>query len=101
MEAEDYAQFILRRSHDEIASNNWWNGLLDAVLSLESFPARCPHIPEQSEFDEHLHQLLYESHRIIFQIHATEVEVVRIYHSSFRQLTPARLRRTPRLTNPH
>jgi hypothetical protein len=95
-EAEYYAEFIRSRSHDSVASDNWWNGLLTALLSLESLPNRCPHIPEQAEFDIKLHQLVYESHRIIFQVNPKQVKVFRIYHGEQKPLTPARLRRFAR-----
>ena len=95
-EAEDYAEFIRSRSHDSVASDNWWNGLMDAIFSLESLPHRCPHIREQVEFDIKLHQLVYDSHRIIFQVNPREVKVFRIYHGEQKPLTPSRLRRSAR-----
>jgi plasmid stabilization system protein ParE len=85
-EAERYAGFIQRRSNDDVASHQWWNGLLDAILSLESLPARCPRIPEQDNFDFPLHQLLYASHRIIFRIDAEVVRVLRVYPAAARPL---------------
>jgi len=92
-EAEAYAQFILDQSNDELASNKWWNGLLDAIFSLESMPGRCPVIPERSWSDIKLHQLLYESHRVIFQIGPDTVHVLRVYHASQKPLTRPALRR--------
>lgn len=94
-EAEKYADFILEKSNDSVASDRWWNGLLDAIFSLETLPSRCPRIPEQHNVDFPLYQLLYASHRIIFRIDAKVVRVVRIYHSALRPLTT--LHQRPRL----
>jgi hypothetical protein len=56
-EAEAYAEFIRKRSNDDVASDLWWNGLLDAIFSLEQLPTRCPLIAEQADFSEPVHQL--------------------------------------------
>jgi hypothetical protein len=95
-DADDYVLLIRERSNDAVASDNWWNGLLDAIFSLESLPGRCPLIPEQENFDYKVHQLLYASHRIIFEIEPGKVTVLRVYHSSQKRLTPSRLRRSQR-----
>ena len=89
-EAEAYADFILSQSNDHFASDAWWNGLLDALHSLETMPARCPQIPEQANFDRPLRQLLYASHRIIFTIDGKTVRVFRIYPSQARPLRSLR-----------
>jgi toxin ParE1/3/4 len=91
-EAENYHLFILNQSHDSLPADSWWNGLLDALDSLRSLPARCPRIPEQHRFDLPLYQLLYASHRIIFRIDPKVVRVVRVYHSAKRPLTSLRQR---------
>jgi plasmid stabilization system protein ParE len=96
-DAEEYRAFILSRSHDKLSADAWWRGLFDAIATLETLPARCKHIPEQKRFSKPLHQLLYESHRIIFEIHPKHVQILRVYHSAQRPLTS--LRRRPPSTS--
>jgi hypothetical protein len=91
-EANQYTAFIRKRSHDHIAADRWWNGLLDAIFSLEKLPGRCPKIPEQAKFKEPLYQLLYESHRIVFAFEPGHVHVLRVCHASRKPLTPASIR---------
>ena len=33
------------------AAIKWYNGMLDAVVTLETFPTRCPLAPEHEYFD--------------------------------------------------
>ncbi len=94
-DAAEHYRFILKRSHDQIPADNWYNALMTAVDTLETLPARCPHIPEQANFKVPLYQLLHASHRIIFRIEPKVVRVVRIYHSALRPLTS--LHQRPRL----
>jgi toxin ParE1/3/4 len=91
-DAEEYVHFIRKQSHDEMAAVNWWNGLLDAVDSLESLPGRCPRIPEGKHFAGKLHHLIHASHRIIFEIEPGRVTVLRIYHGARKRLKTPRVR---------
>jgi plasmid stabilization system protein ParE len=85
-EAERYAEFIAERSNDGSSSDQWWNGLLDAIFTLEVLPARCPVIPERAGNELQVRQLLYESHRILFHITGQTVRILRIYPSWGRPL---------------
>ena len=85
-EANDYVRLIQEQSNDGLPAQNWWNGLLDAIFSLETFPARCSRIPDKVVGNPELHQLLYASHRIIFRIQPGLVTVLRIYHASRKPL---------------
>ncbi|QMV18246.1 type II toxin-antitoxin system RelE/ParE family toxin [Granulicella sp. 5B5] len=85
-DAEEYHAYILGQSHDNIAANQWWDGLFKAIASLETLPARCPRIEERGNFRHPLRQLLYASHRILFWVDAKTVHVLRIYPSSGRPL---------------
>jgi len=96
IEAEKYAQFILDNSNDSIASNQWWDGLLDAILSLETLPARCPFIPEDAGLEFQVRQLLYHSHRVLFRVQPGIVHILRVYHASRRPITSRTLRRALR-----
>jgi plasmid stabilization system protein ParE len=91
-DAEEYVLFIRRQSNDELAAVSWWNGLLEAVDSLESLPSRCPRIPEAEHFAGKLHHLIYASHRIIFEVEPGRVTVLRIYHGARKPLKTPRVR---------
>ncbi|MFC6647013.1 type II toxin-antitoxin system RelE/ParE family toxin [Granulicella cerasi] len=81
-DALEYHAFIRARSHDAIPADSWFKGLRQVIEELANFPARCPRIPEQEAFAELMHQQLYESHLIIFEITDDCVRVLRIYHSA-------------------
>lgn len=81
-EAEDYVLFIREKRRDPLGAERWWNGLLEAIYSLERLPRRCSVIPERDSFDGELRQLIYFSHRIIFSVAKRTVTVVRIYHGA-------------------
>jgi plasmid stabilization system protein ParE len=55
-EIEDSFRWIA----DNIGSENaeiWYEDLLEAIDSLESFPNRCPLAPEAQEFQQEIRQL--------------------------------------------
>jgi plasmid stabilization system protein ParE len=85
-DAEDYFQFLQKDRQEPQYADRWWNGLMDAILSLESMPRRCPVIQEQGHLEEELRQLIYESHRIIFSLSGNKVRVLRVYHGARRPL---------------
>jgi plasmid stabilization system protein ParE len=76
----------------------WWNGLLDALLSLEQQPGpgRGSLLVEAALRTRGLRQILYQSHRIVFDLdeQGEVVRVLRIYHGS-RRTSAARNRRLP------
>ncbi len=85
-DAREHHQYILKRSHDRLPADDWFNGLTDTIDTLETLPASCPRIPEQDNFSFPLYQLLYASHRIIFRIDKDVVRILRVYHSASRPL---------------
>lgn len=64
----------------------WYNGILEAISSLQRFPARCALAPISSAFERKIRQLLYGKergvYRIIFTIRDDTVIVLRVLHSS-------------------
>jgi len=64
----------------------WHNGLLDAVLSLEFSPLRCPIAPESRDAPEPIRQLLYgkrqHAYRILFTVRGQTVNVLHIRHGA-------------------
>ena len=85
-EAEEYLRYLDDDCQANEYATEWWNGLIDALHSLQTIPRRCPIIPEQESFEEEVRQLLYQSHRIIFRISRNKVEVLRVYHGARRPL---------------
>src|SRR5690349_10709712 len=57
---------------ESIAAARWFNGLEEAIHSLESFPRRCPQAPESKKYRRPLRHLLYGSkphiYRVIYEI---------------------------------
>lgn len=85
-DAEEYVCFIRDDRQDLMVAEQWWNGLIDQILSLEALPKRCPIIPEQKHFEQEMRHLIYASHRIIFRINESTVTVLRIYHGARKPL---------------
>ena len=85
-DAEEYYAYIRENSHDSHAADAWWSGLFSAIETLEQLPARCPLIPEHSDLRRPIHHLIYESHRILFEIVDKTVRVYRVYPAAARPL---------------
>lgn len=65
----------------------WYTALLEAIFSLEQFPARCSFAPENKDIEGEIRQLLYKRHRIVFSIAENEVRIFRVRHSSQDKLS--------------
>ena len=88
-EADQAFQWI---SQDSPASAvSWFNGLVDAIESLASFPERCPLAPESEEVQREIRQLLYGKFRILYFIHAKGVFVLHIRHGAQKYLSPGQV----------
>jgi plasmid stabilization system protein ParE len=64
----------------------WYEDLLDAVRSLESFPNRCSIAPEAQEFQQEIRQLWVgkaRHYRILFVVEANQV--FNSTYSAFKQ----------------
>jgi plasmid stabilization system protein ParE len=61
---------------------------LDALFSLEQWPGRGSLVVEAALRTRGLRQILYQSHRIVFDLDEQReiVRVLRIYHASRREL---------------
>ncbi len=86
------AEVELEEAYDWLAARTeqygpqWYNGLLDAILSLEFNPAHCPLSPESKDAPEPIRQLLYgkrqHAYRILFTIREETVSVLHIRHGA-------------------
>ena len=77
-------------------AKRWYDGLLDAIASLDTFPKRCALAPENVDFtDIEVRQLLYGRRRTVYRILfcIIEPDTVRILHirHSARQFGTASL----------
>ncbi len=63
----------------------WYEDLLEAVRSLESFPNRCTIAPEAQDFQQTIRQLWIgksRNYRVLFVVEANRVFIVHVRHSS-------------------
>lgn len=63
-------------------AEEWYGGLVNAILSLENFPNRCPLASESEETGREIRQLLYSRYRILFSVTGDVVQVLRIRHTA-------------------
>jgi plasmid stabilization system protein ParE len=89
-EAELEAAYRRIRDHAPAAAARWFNGMVEAINTLQDFPARCPLAPENGHFAEEIRQLLYgrgrDPYRILFTIGEEAVHVLHIRHGARRYL---------------
>jgi len=80
-EAELDAAYRYRYDRAPQAAAWWFAGIVEAINSLEQFPARCPLAPENGHFAEEIRQLLYGARRDVFRILFTiQVDTVHVLH---------------------
>ena len=81
----------IRRRAPEAAAR-WFNGFVDALETLRSFPKRCGLAPENEHFEQEIRQLLYGRrggvYRAMFTIAGDEVHVLHIRHAARKPLEP-------------
>ena len=85
-EAELDAAYRYRYDRAPQAAAWWFAGIVEAINSLEQFPARCPLAPENGHFAEEIRQLFYGARRdvfrILFTIRGDTVHVLHIRHGA-------------------
>ena len=73
-------------SETEEHAPRWYNGLIDAIQSLEKVAKRCPLAPDDTKPHEELRQLLYgnkrHAYRIIVAIRGSKVYVLHVRHAA-------------------
>ena len=89
-EAELEAAYLYRYERAPQATARWFAGIIEAINSLEQFPARCPLAPEHGHFPEEIRQLLYGARRdvfrILFTIQGDTVHVLHVRHGAQQHL---------------
>jgi plasmid stabilization system protein ParE len=71
---------------DAEAAIRWYNRLLEVVLSLDTFPERCPLAPETNFLDEKIREIFQgrrrNKYRILFTMSENEVHVLHVRHGA-------------------
>jgi plasmid stabilization system protein ParE len=81
---------------DSAAAARWFNGLEEAIYTLERFPRRCPIAPEGRKAKRQLRQLLYgvkrDVYRVIYEIDESlrVVRILTIRHAAMDKFIGAR-----------
>ncbi|MCF7765078.1 MAG: type II toxin-antitoxin system RelE/ParE family toxin [Verrucomicrobia bacterium] len=74
----------------EEAAVKWYNGVLDAFLTLETFPDRCPLARESRTFRRKIRQLIHgkrrHTYRILFDVSGQTVRILHVRHGAREQL---------------
>lgn len=67
-------------------AQRWFNGMMDAIRTLEQFPARCPVAPESRALGREVRVLLHgrkgRAYKIFYEVwpEGPEEGVVRVFH---------------------
>jgi hypothetical protein len=74
-------------------ANRWYVGFIQAMLTLEKNPYRCPLAPESDLFPYEVRQLNYgqgrqPSHRALYTVRPDSVVVLRVRHLAQRPVSP-------------
>lgn len=74
----------------EVVTQEWFDGLCDAIESLGEFPERCALAPERALRRKGIRQLLFgEGHsiyRILYHVKEDSVEILTIRHGRRRPI---------------
>ncbi|NEQ38116.1 MAG: type II toxin-antitoxin system RelE/ParE family toxin [Okeania sp. SIO3I5] len=90
-EAEEVYVWIMDRFSPESAQQ-WFEGLMDAIESLNKSPKRFSLAPENDVFPEEIRQVLYGKgrgmYRILFTISESIVYILHVRHASRQFIEP-------------
>ena len=71
---------------DESAAIRWYDRLMEAVLSLETFPERAPIAPESESFHAKVREIFHgrrqHKYRILFTVSGGQVYVLHVRHGA-------------------
>lgn len=78
--------YIQARSPEN--AERWLRRLYGAIERLETLPERCPWARERAYLGEPLRQMVFHSHRLIFEVHraARGVTVLHFRHTKQRAI---------------
>lgn len=70
------------------AAVRWYDGCFNAIQSLGSTPNRGRLAPEAETFERDIRQVVYHSHRILYEVVGDIVIVLHVRHGARLPLTP-------------
>ena len=65
-----------------VAAVKWIEEIEHQIDSLETFPERCPIIPETRELGREYRHLIFGNYRTIFRIQGSKVIIMRVIHGA-------------------
>ncbi len=87
-EIEEAYLWLSERAPD--SAIKWFNSLFSTIETLETFPERCPHAPENDFFQPEIRQLVHGQrigrYRILFTIEADTVFILHVRHGARQRL---------------
>lgn len=90
-ELNETADWIARQSASPAAAEQWFDGFINTLLSLERMPQRCGFAREHRRFPCELRQILYgrkRTYRALFTIRENRIVVLTIRHTARADITP-------------
>jgi plasmid stabilization system protein ParE len=89
-EADIEAAYLWKRDNVPQAAVRWFAEIVEAINSLDQFPARCPLAPENEHFTQEIRQLLHgprhDVYRILFTVESDTVHVLHVRHGAQQYL---------------
>lgn len=79
-------EYIRSDQHAPLSAARWLDGIISAISGLADFPESHAFARENEEFEEDLRQLIYRSHRIVFDVSDNIVRVHRVVHVARRNI---------------
>ena len=88
LDITDYAAYIQLKEGSVEPARKWRAGLLELIWSLAENPLRFRRVPELADSHPSLRQVIYHSHRVIYEVisDGAKVTIVRVIHQRREQL---------------
>lgn len=92
-QAEALEIFVWKGEHHsvEIAAE-WYNGIMQALYSLDEMPRRCALALENEDFPDEIRQLLFgkrgDTYRVLFTVRGDRVHILHIRHGAMERIKP-------------
>jgi plasmid stabilization system protein ParE len=94
-EAEIAAAFAFIQTESPLNAARWLRGLYATIDGLETFPRRFGRARESEDLGVDLRQLVYKSHRLIFEVQGETVYVLHFRHTARPAMGKSAITRRP------
>lgn len=81
-------RYLKEHAREPDYPDEWFEGIHEAILSLESSPLRCGLAPENDEFEEEIRHRIVGSYRVLFTVVEDRVHVLHVRHGRQDALRP-------------